>query len=155
MQLRDGEELAARLGDNAPVLSASNLHPWVWEGARSLWQSGHYREAVRAASVKVNAETQNKLRRRDISETKLFQQALSNEPPAGTTYRLRPAGDDGGATALSLRRGVMAFAEGCYAGIRNPASHDEGDLDEQAALEQLAAFSLLARWVDGAAVITP
>lgn len=155
VQLRDGAELAVRLGDNAPVLSASNLHPWVWEGARSLWQSGHYREAVRAASVKVNAETQNKLRRRDLSETKLFQQALSNDPPAGNAYRLRPAGDDGGATALSLRRGVMAFAEGCYAGIRNPASHDEGDLDEQAALEQLAAFSLLARWVDGAAVITP
>jgi hypothetical protein len=46
----------------------------------------------------------------------------------------------------------MAFAEGCYAGIRNPASHDEGELDEQSALEQLAASSVLARWVDGAAV---
>ncbi|KAB1884078.1 restriction endonuclease [Microbacterium maritypicum] len=155
VQLRDGAEIAARLGDNSPVLSASNLHPWVWEGARSLWQSGHFREAVRAASVKVNAETQNKLHRRDISETDLFKQALSNDPPTGSAHRLRPAGDDGGRTSLSLRRGIMAFAEGCYAGIRNPASHDEGDLDEQAALEQLAALSVLARWVDEASVVTP
>ncbi len=37
---------------------------WAWDGARSLWQTVPYREAVRAASVKVNAETQNMLARR-------------------------------------------------------------------------------------------
>ena len=153
VELRQGAEIAARLGDNAPTFTASSLHPWVWEGARSLWQSGHYREAVRAASVKVNAETQNKLGRRNISETDLFKQAFSNDAPTAEARRLRPAEDDGGKTALSFRRGIMAFAEGCYAGIRNPASHDEGELDEQTALEQLAAFSVLARWVDGAAVL--
>lgn len=36
-------------------------------------------------------------------------------------------------------------------GVGNPSSHEVvGNLDEQVALEQLAAFSLLARWVEAA-----
>ncbi len=148
-QLERQEELQERLGENAPSLDASQIHPWVWEGARSLWNSGHFREAVRAASVKVNAETQNKLGVRDVSETRLFQMAFSADPPTATTPRLRRRDDDGGKTSTSWRRGVMAFAEGCYAAIRNPASHDvQDELPEHEALEQLAAFSVLARWVD-------
>ena len=42
---------------------------------------------------------------------------------------------------------------GCFAGIRNPLAHDLGELSEDEALEQLAAFSVLARWVDDAAVL--
>jgi hypothetical protein len=67
--------------------------------------------------------------------------------------RLRlPAYDQDSKTAKSVRRGVRSFAEGCYAGIRNPLAHEQGDLTEDAALEQLAAFSLLARWVDASAI---
>jgi hypothetical protein len=108
---------------------------------------------VRAASVKLNAETQNKLGARDLSETALFQIAFSADEPTPTRPRLRPPEDDGGKTALSIRRGIMAFAEGCFAGIRNPTSHDlQEELPEHEALEQLAAFSVLARWVDRATV---
>jgi hypothetical protein len=40
-------------------------------------------------------------------------------------------------------------AAGCFAGIRNPASHEHGDdWSEQKALEYLAALSILARWID-------
>lgn len=46
-ELERQAEIGERLGDNAPTISAGGLHPWVWEAARSLWQSGHYREAVR------------------------------------------------------------------------------------------------------------
>ncbi|SMO84565.1 Protein of unknown function (Hypoth_ymh) [Geodermatophilus aquaeductus] len=49
-------ELREKLGDNAPTLDASRLHPWAWDGARSLWQRHHYREAVEAALKTVNAE---------------------------------------------------------------------------------------------------
>lgn len=43
----------------------------------------------------------------------------------------------------------MEFGAGCFTGIRNPAVHDNGlKLTEQVALEQLAAFSVLARWID-------
>jgi hypothetical protein len=50
---------------------------------------------------------------------------------------------------------VAALAEGCFAAIRNPASHDALDeLPEQEALEQLAALSVLARLVDSSTVQT-
>lgn len=154
-QLRRQAEISERLGDNAPSFSAAALHPWIWSAARSLWQSGHYREAVRSASVKINAEAQNKVGRRDISETDLFKQSYSNDLPKPGKPRLRPAGDDGGKTALSLRRGVMALAEGCFSALRNPSSHDNlQELSEQEAVEQLATLSVLARFVDGSALHT-
>ncbi|MEU0839508.1 TIGR02391 family protein [Streptomyces sp. NPDC005962] len=149
-------EIREKLGDNAPQISASSLHPWAWEGARSLWQSGHFREAVTAAARKINAETQNKLNDRTRSETKLFQDALSTNAPTAGHPRLRVVPNDGSATFASMQRGVMAFAEGCFAAIRNPNSHvgNLPELTEHEGLEQLAAFSLLARWVDGASVET-
>jgi hypothetical protein len=61
--------------------------------------------------------------------------------------------DDGSDTYKSVQRGAMAFAEGVFAGIRNPLSHEaDHELSEQEALEYLAALSVLARWVDGASV---
>lgn len=147
------EEVRRNLGDDAPRLSASYLHPWAWEGARALWRSGHYREAVGAAARKINAEAQNKLERRDVSETDLFKQAFSLDRPKPGAPRLRVLPDDGGRTYQSLHRGVMAYAEGCFAAIRNPVAHEEGELPEDEGLEQLAALSVLARWVDRAEVV--
>ena len=147
------EELRQNLGENAPEISAANLHPWVWNGASSLWQSGHYRSAVEDAAKKVNAETQNKIGRRDVSETKLFQEAFSTSAPTAGKPRLRRMTPDGSDTYQSVQRGAMALAEGIYAGIRNPFNHENPkDIDEQVALEYLAALSVLARWVDEAAV---
>ncbi|MFI7355336.1 TIGR02391 family protein [Streptomyces avidinii] len=147
-------EVRERLGDNAPHISASAMHPWVWDGAKALWQSGHFREAVTAAARKVNAETQNRAGRRDVSEASLFQSVFSKDAPKPGQPRLRLMADDGSDTFRSVHRGAMAFAEGCYAGIRNPNSHEDGlpELPEHEGLEQLAAFSVLARWVDGATV---
>lgn len=144
------EEVQRNLGDDAPRLSASHLHPWVWEGARALWQSGHFRDAVGAAARKLNAETQNKVGRRDVSETDLFKQAFTTDAPKPGASRLRVVPDDGSKTFQSWQRGVMAYAEGCYAAIRNPVAHVEGELSEDEGLEQLAALSVLARWVDRA-----
>ncbi|MFE2945311.1 TIGR02391 family protein [Streptomyces sp. NPDC059255] len=148
------EDTKEKLGDNSPRLSAGSLHPWVWDGARSLWQSKHFREAVTAAAKQVNAETQNKLGRRDASETALFNSAFSTDRPKPGQPRLRLTTDDGSDTFRSMQRGARSFAEGCYAGIRNPNSHEVilGDLPEHEALEHLAAFSILARWVDNSSV---
>lgn len=143
------DEIRANLGDGSPVLSAAKLHPWVWEGARSLWQSSHYREAVEGAIRKLNAETQNKLGRRDVSEDDLFKQAYSEQAPALNNSRLHRMKDDGSKTFKSVQRGARAFAEGVFAGIRNPLAHEsDQEMPEQQALEYLAALSVLARWVD-------
>ncbi|WET78672.1 TIGR02391 family protein [Amycolatopsis sp. QT-25] len=147
------QELDENLGENAPELSAAELHPWIWGGAKSLWQSGHFREAVEGAIRKLNAETQNKVDRRDVSETDLFRQAFSLDDPKTGRARLRRMKDDGSDTYRSVQRGAMNLAEGVFAGIRNPLSHEaDQELSEQEALEYLAALSVLARWVDTAVV---
>jgi len=146
-------EIEEKLGDNSPHIAASQLHPWIWEGARSLWNSGHFREAVSAAVRKINAETQNKIERRDISETDLFKQAFSPDPAQEGKSRLRRMNPDSSKTYQSVQRGAWSFAEGIFAGIRNPLSHEaENELSEHEALEYLAALSVLARWVDQSTV---
>lgn len=152
-ELERQEEIRKNLGDDAPELSAANLHPWVWDGASSLWHSGHFREAVEGAIRKLNAETQNKLGRRDLSETDLFNQAFSEQPAAANNPRLYRMPDDGSKTFKSVQRGARMFAEGVFAGIRNPLAHEaEQEMPEQQALEYLAALSVLARWVDESAL---
>jgi hypothetical protein len=60
---------------------------------------------------------------------------------------------DGSDTYKSVQRGAMALAEGIYTGIRNPFNHeDPRDIEEQIALEYLAALSVLARWVEESTV---
>jgi hypothetical protein len=151
--LRREAELREKLGDDAPELNAGSMHPWVWDAARSLWNSGHYREAVSAVAVKVNAEAQNKLGRKDIGETKLFQEAFSLNPPEPGKPRLRLAKDDGSDVYKDWQRGAISLASGCYTVFRNVPAHTVlPELPEAEALEQLAAFSILARWVEGAAL---
>ncbi|MEI2640960.1 MAG: TIGR02391 family protein [Candidatus Nanopelagicales bacterium] len=147
--LRRDAELRANLGEDAPLISLASLHPWVWDGARSLWQSGHHREAVEGAIRKLNAETQNKLCRRDLGEVDLFKQAFSLDPADVGKPRLRRVLPDDSKTYRSVQRGAIAFAEGIFAGIRNPLAHEaDEDMSEQEAIEYLAALSVLARWVD-------
>ncbi|MGW2779515.1 TIGR02391 family protein [Streptomyces olivaceoviridis] len=154
--LQRDAEIQERLGDTAPRLNAGNLHPWVWAAARPLWRGGHFREAVTAAARKVNRQTQDKVGRLAATETALFQSVFPKDDPKPGQPRLRLIPDDGSDTFRSVQRGAAAFAEGCYAGIRNPNSHEDGlpELPEHEALEQLAAFSVLARWVDTATLTT-
>ncbi|MFD6923197.1 TIGR02391 family protein [Streptomyces sp. NPDC059944] len=154
--LQRDAEIQDRLGEDAPQLNAASLHPWVWSAAQPLWRDRHFREAVTATARKVNRETQNKVGRRDVTETPLFQTVFSKDDPKPGQPRLGLMPDDGSDTFRSVQRGAAAIAEGCYAGIRNPNSHEDGlpELPEHEALEQLAAFSVLARWVDGADLLT-
>jgi len=153
-QLEREEELREHLGDGAPEMDAGRLHPWVWEAAASLLRTGHFAQAVHQASVRINAETQAKVGRRDVSESDLFNQVFSLDAPKAGAPRLRLMADDGSRTFQSIHRGARAFAEGLFAALQNPVSHDPQDeLDEHIALERLAAFSVLARWVDASQVI--
>lgn len=152
-ELVRADEIRQNLGDDAPEISVADLHPWIWSGARSLWQSGHFVQAVRDAVTKLNAETQNKVGRRDISETDLFKQSFSLDEAKAGKSRLRRMPPEDSDTYRSVQRGAMAFAEGVFAGIRNPLSHEtDQELTEQVALEYLAALSVLARWVDESVV---
>lgn len=144
------EDMAAwhkHLAPDAPVLPASQFHPWVWNASRTLWETGHHREAVQAAATSVNAHAQAKLGRRDASDDKLMQEAFSQNDPRPGQPRLRCPGDPADQTVQSMQRGALSFAVGCYYAIRNPATHEHQEWAEQTALECLAAFSILARWI--------
>ena len=97
--IKRNAEIRLNLGDEAPELNAKSLHPWVWDGARSLWQSNHFAEAVEAAAKRLNAQMQSKLGRRDVSEATLFQQGFSDDPPQPGRPRLRLPDDDDGTSA--------------------------------------------------------
>ncbi|MEU0119909.1 TIGR02391 family protein [Streptomyces bobili] len=68
----------------------------------------------------------------------MFESAFSKDAPEPGQSRLRLMSDDGSDTFRSLQRGAAAFAEGCYVGIRNPNSHEDGlpELLQHEALEQ-------------------
>jgi uncharacterized protein (TIGR02391 family) len=154
--LEDQEEWATRLAPDAPALPADRFHPWVWESARTLWSTQHYRQAVQAAATAITAHTQTKLGRRDLSDKKLMEAVFSTSPRPGMPRLLVNTNGLSEDTAKSLQAGVLSFAVGCFLAIRNPATHEYGDdWDEQTALECLAALSALARWIDAAQVDIP
>lgn len=128
------------------------MHEVVWGAASTQWSTGHRHEAVLAAAKAVNSRLQEKLNRRDVSEAKLVREAFSEKAESGKP-RLRFAHIDDEQTRESMRQGVMSFGDGCFQAIRNPVGHlpnDEHELEEQPALERLAALSLLLRWIDEA-----
>ena len=149
-------------GPVGPTLAADRLHPWVWGAAANLWDDGHYVAAVEAAFKKMELQAQKKLRaskRRSGSD--LFAQAFSPEDPKPDSPRLRfPDIDRAEAeeTWNSAHEGAKHLGMGCAKGIRNPLAHPTEDTSEigedekQEALEQLAALSVLARWVDACEV---
>jgi Protein of unknown function (Hypoth_ymh) len=147
--LDDRDDWTTNLAADTPVLPAGQLHPWVWDAAQTLWDSEHYRLAVQAAATAINAHTQTKLGRRDVADDKLMQEAFSTNPPGPGRPRLRCPGDPADPTVQSRQRGALQYAVGCFYAIRNPATHESGEWEQQIALEYLAALSVLARWVDG------
>lgn len=152
--LADMDEWASRLAPEVPSLPADGLHPWVWDAARTFWESNHFRAAVHAAATSVNAHLQNKLGRRDLSDAKLIQEAFSDKAPETGKPRLRIPGDQTDTGVQTRQRGALALGQGAFSALRNPAAHETGDLTEQETLEQLATFSVVARFIDQCQVVT-
>ena len=151
-----GEEARRRMRPDSPDLTAEQFHPWVWEAAAPLWYAGSRQEAVHAAARSVNARMQQKRNHHDKSDASLCREFFSLDPAAPGRPRLRfPGYAPSDSTRRSRQQGAMDFGAGCFEGIRNPAAHKHAlVLSEQVALEQLAAFSLLARWIDECEVET-
>lgn len=95
-QLERDDEIRERLGDAAPQLDAGQMHPWVWQGARSLWQSRHYDEAVRAAAIKVTPRSRTNSavatsRKRRYSERRSARIRLNQAAPVCDSARMTVA----------------------------------------------------------------
>ena len=154
--IMEGAALAAELGPSGPSLSAGQMHDRVWRVAAPHWDDGDHALAVREAGRAVALYARKRVGRSDDDGTELVGQSLAAADPKPGKPRLRlpvPAGvsDD---TARSIQEGAAAFGRGCMMAIRNVHTHDEVDLDEDVALEMLAALSLLTRWVEAAEVVS-
>jgi len=148
------EAFIQSLAPAGPSLQATEWHPWIWTAAESLWRSGHYRAAVAAAAGNLTAQTQAKVQRWDVADDDLMTQALTPKDPEPGKGRLRVQGDWDSQFVRGLQEGLMSYARGAYALIRNPATHDVAEWLEQDALEQLSALSVLARQIDQTRLLT-
>jgi len=153
-RLKTQAETRAKLGSNAPTMAADALHPAIWNAASGRWDSGHYSDAVQRAATFLAADVQDRLGRRDVNDSDLMREAFSSSAPTVGKPRLRWPGADNDQTVKSMRVGILNYSQGVYSAIRNPATHLTADLERQEALEQLAALSMLARWIEKCEVIT-
>ena len=153
-QIRRAEEIQSNLGDIGPRLRAAGLHPWVWEAAARLWDDGHRRMAIQSAATAIDTYTQAKLARNDLAGSDLMANAFNEKPASPIDPRLRfPEFQQGTPNWTSAHQGAKFFGMGCMMRIRNLATHNQQEPSEQVALEELAALSVLARWVDEATVM--
>ena len=149
--LEKREEYERIFGAEGPKLAGSQLHSWVWDAAATLWDDGHYEPAVHEAVKAVELRTQLKLDRRNLDGKDLYSKAFSSDDPQPGAPRLRFPDIDKAEQPkrwTSAHEGAMFLGMGCAQGIRNPQAHPSENITEQEALEQLAALSVLARWVD-------
>ena len=150
-----GEPVHRTSAPDAANPAIAQLHPTVWEAASPQWKVKHLHDSVMAASRAVNSTLQDKLGRNDVSEVKLVQSGFSSRPPTTGEPRLRFPDIADQQTRDSVTAGVLQFGVGCFMATRNPIGHrpdDEREMTEQEALEQLAAWSLFARWIERAEV---
>jgi hypothetical protein len=149
------EEFDAFCRARRPGLSADALHPWVWEPAAPLWAAQAHQDAVLAAARTVNRRLQQKLSRHDIGEMDLCMQSFDPKPPAEGKPRLRFDGDRDTPTWKARQDGAKYLSAGAFLGIRNLAAHEEQvTWTRQEALEYLATFSVVARWIEECSVET-
>jgi hypothetical protein len=136
--------------DDAEVqfgLPLNALEVYVLEAAREDWGNGHWRQAVASAAAMLNEVTQRRLGVHDISDSKLMGEAFLPEPPQKGRPRLRCPGDPANETVRAMQKGAQLFAMGAMMAIRNPATHRTINGNPASAAEQLAALSVIGRWV--------
>lgn len=146
------EELAEKLGPTGPMLSAAQMHKWVWSAAAGLWNDGHRRAAVQQAAVALlDGHLPAKL---EVAKTQAEPATAfgSDEPRAGSPRLRLPGFTKGTQDWTSAHDGAKFLGMACQKLVRNLTSHGAGELEEQAALEQLAMVSQFARLVDSAQV---
>jgi hypothetical protein len=153
--------LAATLDDlqdgmikQLPVVP-SQLHPWFAAEAAELWAAGNHRHAVEEAARAVEIRLRDKIGwDGNGTGSKLVEAAFGAAAPKSGERRLRFAGYQTDSDAWrDAHLGAMAFGRGCFMRLRNLHTHGQVDAEPEEFLEALAAFSLLARWVDSANVV--
>lgn len=143
-----GVEARERMRPDVPDLAADKFHPWVWNTASLWWQAGDIQEAVQAAARSVNARLQQKLSQAYPGQAMIGQDAAFPGYPGGGQSLQSPLGRS--SARWQDQGGAADFAAQCFEVIFSPVAQGAGrELSAQVALEQLAALSLLAQWIEG------
>lgn len=143
----------AEADGGTPSFGPFALHELVWGAAAPYWTTHRRRVAVREAAEALTVHWRTKLGRVDLDGTSFWQQSLKNEPPTPGMPRLRWPGDSEDKTVRSLRGGLGGLAAGLNLVVRNVATHGDHEPTEQEALEQLGAYSHLARLLDECEIV--
>lgn len=132
----------------------SGMHPWVADAAAGLWNDGYRRQAVQNAAAAVEQRLKLKLDVHSGSASSIVATAFSTKDATPDSPRLRFADFDPPRSESwnNAHDGAVAFGRGCFMRVRNLYTHNNG-ANEQEDREALAAFSLLARWIDEAHVV--
>lgn len=146
--LEHAQEIERFLGPDGPKMAVDQLHPLIWDAAANLWNDGHYREAVGRAAAFISAHVQHRVQHTDLSDKALMNEAFRPSPTVPGRPRLLWTDATHGPTETSMREGIRSYAVGVSQAIRNPAVHGTEEMSKQVAVEQLAAMSVLVRWVD-------
>lgn len=139
------------LGPEGPASATRGLHPWIWDVAMNLWENGHYKQAVEQAWNNLVQHTQQKTGL-DSSGKNLYSDLFKCRPDNGPLLVFSNF-KKGTQDWTSAHQGAHHYGMGCALRIRNLTAHTTDELDEQKALEYLAALSVLARWVAEATVL--
>lgn len=142
-----------------PAFAPAKFHPVVWGAAASYWTAHKYRVAVREAAEGLTIHWKERLGRRNVDDTVFWQQTLAPGDPAPGQPKLVWPGEEESKTTKSMReglghvaKGLNALATGLNLTVRNVTTHTQDELDEQGAMERLAAYSYLAGLLDGCEV---
>jgi uncharacterized protein (TIGR02391 family) len=120
-----------------------DLHPDIARAASSLYQDGHYANAVEDAVKALNGL----VRRRsglEIDGTALMEKAFS---PNNPILKFNDLSDQ---SERDEQKGFMMMFSGAVSGLRNPRAHSFIHDDPERALEFVAFVSLLAKLLDEA-----
>jgi uncharacterized protein (TIGR02391 family) len=132
----EGTEVANRIFDEM------QLHPKVIEVSKSLFETGHYSEAIFAAFKAVTNFVQKKTGSNLDGKT-LMAQVFSETSPMIRLNQLKTPSDK------DEQEGFKFLFMGAVVGIRNPKAHDNvKQVDPYRTLEYLALASLLVKRVD-------
>ena len=107
---------------NRMVVRVVDLHPWIAEAAESLFDDGHYSQAILAAAQNLEVRWRKLLRVSDGSFSDLATRSFSADAPKAGRPRLRfpEAGSDAKSDPWkNAHLGAMKYAEGCAMRIRN------------------------------------
>ena len=149
------DEAEAATETDLPAFAPAQMHDLIWGAAAAHWTSHQYRVAVREAAEALTLDWKARLGRQDAGDTEFWQQTLSPGAPEPNRPRLIWPGDPDHKTTKSVRGGLQplatalnGLATGLNLTVRNVTTHTRAELSEQEAMEQLAAYSYLARLLD-------